>query len=100
MTVLHYRNDHQRRFAHLQLENGERVTVSSDTYSVKIRKVIFWGMVPCGLVWTAADAKQIGLLFWDSLYFKDPLDLVLERIKNCRSTHEIRLVLSPERPKA
>jgi hypothetical protein len=102
--VVTYANNNYLCYCQIKLDNGERVLISiatTPTPSVKIKKLVFFGLWPIQTIWeynpTMAGGyehyvRKMMIMFQDpsALEPKHPLDILRDRLLPCKSISEIR----------
>jgi hypothetical protein len=102
--VVTYANNKYQCFCQIKLDNGERVLISivtAPTPSVKIMKLVFFGLWPIQAIWEynptmaggyEAYVRKMMIMFQDPLVMepKHPLDILRDRVLPCRSISEVR----------
>ena len=102
--VVTYANNKYLCYCQIKLDSGERVLVSiasATTPCVKIKKLVFLGMLPIHTIWEYnptmaggydAYVRKIMQMFQDPLAQepKHPLDILRDRLLSCRSISEVR----------
>ena len=102
--VVTYANNKYHCFCQIKLDNGERVLISiatAPTPSVKIKRLVFSGLLPIQTIWeynpTMAGGyehyvRKMIIMFQDPLAVepKHPLDILRDRLLPCRSISEVR----------
>ncbi len=88
--IINYRDDANHCFSQLKFENGERILVSIGSGSIEVYKLILWGLLPISVVWKAEVPDDTAFLFEsESDFQRRPLELIVERIRHCRSIKEV-----------
>lgn len=106
-TVMTYANNKYQCFCQVKLESGERILISiasAPTPSVKIMKLILFGLIPFQTIWEysptmaggyEAYVRKMIMMFQDPLASepKHPLDILRDRLLPCRSILDVRTSL-------
>lgn len=102
--VVTYANNNYLCYCQIKFENGEIVLISIVTVptpSVKIKKLIFFGLLPIQTIWEY-DPKMAGgyehyirnmmIMFQEpsAVDLKHPLDILRDRLLPCKSISEVR----------
>lgn len=102
--VVTYANNKYQCFCQIRLDSGERVLISiasAPTPSVKLMKLVFFGLWPIQTIWEynptmaggyEAYVQKMMKMFQDPLAVepKHPLDILRDRLLSCRSVSEVR----------
>ena len=103
-NVVTYANNKYQCFCQIKLDSGERVLISiasAPTPSVKLMKLVFFGLWPIQTIWEynptmaggyEAYVRNMMKMFQDPLDVepKHPLDILRDRLLPCRSISEVR----------
>jgi hypothetical protein len=87
----------RERSARVELSNGDQVMISVAKGEVKVTKMKWAGLLPGPALWKSASATEITEEFFDETPMPlGPIDILIERIIDCRSAAEVEERLSAE----
>lgn len=85
-------------WARVRLDSGEKVLISVAQSGVKILMLKWGGLVPGATLWASDNLVEVGEKFFDPVGpLERPLDSIIEKLIDCRSSAEVCARLSNSR---
>jgi hypothetical protein len=95
--VITYKNSGEGSFCQVKLDSGEHVLISIAQTGIKLFQLGLAGLVPTSTLadWSIAEIPSAIRVFADlDAPQKPPLDAIRDRILQCRSTSDIRELIT------
>lgn len=94
-SILAKKDNRVQCFARLKLDSGEQIMISVAQSGVKIFKMKWAGLFPAATLWESKSIAEVAEKFFDERKpLQRPLDSMIDKLIDCRTTGEVIVLLS------